>query len=488
MSLYGGIELVGQPSLENVRRLDLLPMPCISEMMRGGFRIDPDYLNDLADKFTIQADDLKADICSYIPHDKLDEFIGRSKLDDEDAYLPMNVDSTDQLVELLFNVLGVGMGKKLKLTKGGKPSTGKKQMEQLKLEHPVVQKILSYRELAKLISTYCRKLPKIARWHKAGVCDICVFDGEAWVHDEGGWYIHTQILTTRTATGRLSSKSPNLQNIPARKAIGKSVRRGFVASPGMELVSVDWAQMEMRLGGHRSKDPNLKRIFDADLDVHTDTAIRAFGLPPGVKPDKHTQRDPSKITNFMIFYGATETGLFDQLLVNFAEAGIPTPEWLTLEWCKRFIDQWFNELYPSVKECMDAQAYRAKRYGVVWTMCGRINRVPEVRSVHNRIVAAGIRQCGNSPIQGDNADLLKIALAETHELLRRFRREGVRARSVMTIHDEWIGEVEQGWGDYLRWAVEEIFEKVMTDKQTGENYCSVPLKADSEIIMRWGQE
>ena len=488
MALYGGVELVGQPNLENVAKLDLLPMPAINEMMKIGFAVDLPYFDALTQELTEEMKELRIQICSAIPEDKLDEFIERSNLDADDDYLPMNVESSVQLSSLLFDVLGIGGSRQLKMTKSGdRPSTGKKQLEQLKREHPVVQRVLEYRERSKLRSTYTEAIPKVAKFHHEGQC-WCGFR-----HLGESWRVHTQILTTRTSTGRLASKKINQQNISARSPLGRRVRKGFVASPGMELVSADFSQIEVRGTADYTGDPNLLRIFSLNLDPHEDTAKRAFGLGLDEKPDKLTQRDPSKTTTFLVIYSGSEVALLDTLIANFAMVktpehpyGMPPPDWLTLEWCKEFIHKYLYELYPTIPPYWEQQDYRAYRYGCVWTKMGRIRRVPEVRSVHKRVVAAGLRQARNQPIQGWAADANKVSVAEIHnDAVMLHRNEGIACHSILSVHDEMICEVEQGYGDGLKGMMEYMMSEVLRDRDTGEWMCKVPIRSEGKVMGRW---
>lgn len=485
MALYGGITLPGKPDLANIERLDLLPQRAIAEMMHVGMAIDREWFSQLSSQLTDEISDLRKDVCAYIPPDKLDEFIARANLDDDDdeqSGLPMNVGSTQQLSKLLFEVLGIGAGKTLKRTKSGDQiSTGKKQLEQFKRDHPVVPKVLELKEKSKIKNTYSDKLPLMARIHRMGTC----WCGD--VHQVETYRIHTDILSTRTSTGRLASKNPNLQNIPARTELGRRTRAGFVASPGKEMFAVDFGQFEMRLGGHSSMDENLIRIFRNRLDPHTDTAMRAFKKSKEEvesKLGKMLYRAPCKNVNFGIFYGLTAEGLYDLMLLTYATAGLDIPDWLTIDWCDQFIDDWF-ELYPGVRGYMDNQTYRARRYGIVWSLLGRIRRIPEVRSVHQRIVSAGCRQGGNAPIQGTQGDLFKIALAEVHEFILELRAEGVDCWLLNAVHDEVVGETDLGTGEAVVAGIEEIMSQVMTDRDTGKNLCLVPIEADGKVMERW---
>lgn len=499
LSLYGGITLPGQPDLENIRRLDLLPIPCVMEMMRFGMQIDPDHFHQLSATLAVEMDELKRGICSYIPPEKLDEFIGRSNMDAEDDYLPMNVDSNRQLAMLLFEVLGIGKDKVLKRTKSGDQiSTGKRQLEQLRRSHPVLPLVLKYREFAKLKSTYTDALPEQAVWHPAGPCDICHIqdiedeDGNkpyAQGHLDSGWYVHTQLLWTRTSTGRYASKKPNLQNQPIRSKYGRESRRGFIAPPGMVIVSVDFSQLQLRFLAHAAMEEKMIWIFENGKDPHTMTAIWTFDKShEEVESDygKLAYRAPAKNVNFALAFGETPKGLFDQLVSDsYGKSDLEVPDWLTLDWCKEFFAKWHG-IYPSVGPFMDNQYYRARWYGIVWDMFGRIRRVPEVRSEHKRIVAAGLRQAGNHPIQAPDSGVMRLALAEWYDtIIVPVRKEGIRIWPLMTVHDEGLVAVDEEYGEIVKAAMIAVAERVLTDRQTGQNMCRVPIRADGKVMKRW---
>lgn len=479
MALYAGIELIGKPDPENIRRLDLLPIRPVMEMQQYGMAIDVEHLQVLTEVLTKEINELRYEICSEIPPEKLDEFIAKSNMDADDDYLPMNVESTKQMRKLLFEVLGVGKGKVLKLTKTGDVSTGKRQMEARKHDHPIVQKVLDYRERAKLRGTYSDKLPRIAKVHPHGDC---------WCglkHLAPTTRVHCDIMLTRAATGRPTTKNPNLQNIPVRSEHGRSVRRGFVASPGTEMVTVDFSQLELRLLAHSGNVEKFIEFFHEGKDPHTQTAMIAFNEPDEKKIDKLTQRAPAKNVNFAIVYGETARGLYDQLVSDtYGKSGILVPDWLTLEWCEEFIHTWHG-IYPEVEPYMEQQYYRARRYGHVWTAFGRVRAVPEVRSVHRRIVAAGLRQAGNMPIQGTGADMLKLAQAEVQDFVRDMRAEGIWCWPLNEVHDELIYEVEQGYGEILLAKAEDVMSNVLVDKDTGEDLCRVPIVAEGKVMQRW---
>jgi DNA polymerase-1 len=256
----------------------------------------------------------------------------------------------------------------------------------------------------------------------------------------------------------------------------------------MEMFAVDFSQFEMRLGAHYSKDANLIRIFREGLDPHSDTAVRVFKKTLAeVESDegKLLYRAPCKNINFSIFYLITPEGLYDLMLVSYATAGVPMPDWLTVEWCAQLIDDWFG-IYPGVLEYIESQKYRSFRYELVWTLLGRIRRIPEIRSVHSRIVSAGLRQAGNAPIQGTQSDLFKLALAETYaEVIKSARKHGVHSSVLMAVHDEIVGEAEEGYGALIVDQMEQIMSQVMIDRDTGLSMCEVPISAEGHTMSRW---
>jgi DNA polymerase I len=189
--------------------------------------------------------------------------------------------------------------------------------------------------------------------------------------------------------------------------------------------------------------------------------------------------------NFGIFYGLTAEGLYDLMLLTYATAGLDIPDWLTLDWCDQFILDWF-ELYPGVRDYMEAQFYRAQRYGVAWTLFGRVRRIPEVRSVHKRIVQGGLRQAGNSPIQGTQADLIKLAIPMVYnEVILPARAQGIDCKMMLTVHDEIVNECEEEYSDLVNHMSMEVMSRVMCDMDTGINLCVVPIVVDGHVMDRW---
>lgn len=479
MSLFGGINIPGHPDPENVRRLDILPISQIRRMMRNGIAIDKDWLCQLSSKLELRKSELKKDITSCIPEEALDAFV--STTTDE---LNLNVESAQQIATLLFKVLKVGSGRRLKTTKAGdRISTGKKQLETLKRDHPVIPLILEYRECSKLKSTYTDALPKLARLHGSGECSVCGLK-----HAESHYRIHTQILTTRTDTSRLASRKPNLQNIPARTKLGREVRKSFIGQKGKKLVGYDYAQIELRLLAHSAREANMCRIFKANGDIHLDTAMRAFNISDPKHVDKMLHRAPCKNVNFGVAYGLGPEGLFDLMAVTYAVAGAPLPDWLDTAWCAAFIQKWFD-LYPDAKEYFDLQHYRARRYGITWCMFGGVRRIPEVRSVHERVRAAGLRQGGNNPIQRGAAGVFKIGMARSEALLSRLRTDHkIYAEALLPIHDELLCEVDEEWADEVGEMVGWEMSEALRDEDTGEYLCRVPITTDGKSMSRWEKE
>lgn len=474
MSLFAGIELPGHPSLENVRRLDLLPMKQIALMERKGIAIDIPWLQRLSSELEVRKTALRKDILNCIPPDVLDAFT-------EDGG-ELNINSPVQIGELLFKHLGVGRGRRLKLTKAGTVSTGKKQLETIKRDHPVIPLVLEYRECAKLKSTYTDALPKVARLHKSGGC--CELCGRS--HLETHPRIHTSILTTRTDTGRLASKNPNLQNIPARTKMGREVRKAFIAERGKRLIDYDYAQIELRLLASAAQEQNMVRIFRDGGDIHADTAARAFNIPLEAV-DKMLHRAPCKNVNFGVCYGLQATGLYDLMAVTYAVEGRPLPDEMDVEWCEKFILKWFD-LYPQAADYFDLQHYRAQRYGVTWCMFGGVRRIPEVRSVHEHIRMAGLRQAGNNPIQRGAAGVFKLGMARTQVLFDRLSEDGIQVDPLLPIHDELIAECDEEWADEVGVAQGWEMSEALRDEDTLEYLCRVPIEVDGKTMERWEKE
>lgn len=485
------VHLSSHPDLLNVRNLDLAPLPILRQMMRVGTAIDLDYLKGISEELGDTKADLEREIKRRVPYDKFAEWKGEAEKtsgeesengEDEESNkeggLGFNVNSPEQVAWFLFDVLKLGDGKNLKRTPDGKRiSTGKKQLEALKGEHESVKLLLDYREVAKLKSTYADSLPHKAVLHPKGRCPYCSIPGDERKHLESHYRIHTTFTSTRAATGRLASKNPNLQNIPKRSKIGKRIRAAFIPQPGMKWVSADFSQIELRILAHYSNDPYMKHIYETGGDIHSMTAMRAFGISEEEykgyteeekKEFEDYKRLPCKNVNFGIVYGLTAKGLQAQLILS----GIYWSE----EECQVFIDRWFG-VFVGVLPYMQEQEYRVRKYGYNWDMWGRVRYYPGIHSVHKQIVAEAIREAGNMPIQASSAGLTKYALALAYERNRTLYNLGYQFNPLLSIHDEAIDEAEESLaGDLLALNIELM---------CGAIQLRVPVGADGKVKDRW---
>jgi DNA polymerase-1 len=276
-------------------------------------------------------------------------------------------------------------------------------------------------------------------------------------------------------------RKPNLQQVPQRTELGAKIRLAFIAPPGRKLVSVDFSQIELRDLAHLSQCESMMRTYRHRCpqcpgcglnDIHTTTAMEVFGVADPLQVDKLYQRLPCKNVNFMIVYGAGAKGLQAQLALS----GI----YWTEEECERFIRRWFSTK-PEVGEWIGLQSYRARRYGFVWDTFGRVRRVPETRSCHGWIRAAGIRQAGNMPIQSVSAGQTKLAMGELDELLEPLENNH-SIWPLLSIHDQLIYEADEDVAEELKEIMISVFAGVMNGEW------SVPIDADGEIMDRWKKE
>jgi DNA polymerase-1 len=309
-----------------------------------------------------------------------------------------NLNSPKQLGQILFERLGLRV---IKRTKTG-PSTDSEVLQQLAAGHPFPQKLLHYRELSKLVSTYVDALPKLV--------------------DPRTRRLHTSFNQAATATGRLSSSEPNLQNIPIKTELGRSIRKAFIPGiPDGVLLAADYTQIELRILAHLSGDEHLTSAFREDRDIHRFTASLIYGLPePEVQPE---QRNAMKAINYGILYGMTAHGLSKELGISYEEA-------------QAFIEAYFTR-YPKVRVFLDEQIERARRDGFVQTLLGRRRYIPEINSPNPMIRQFGERMAVNAPVQGTAADLIKRAMVS---LARRFSEAQFASRMVLQVHDELLFE------------------------------------------------
>lgn len=280
----------------------------------------------------------------------------------------------------------------------------------------------------------------------------------------------------------------NCQNIPARSDLGREVRKAFIPGKGKLLVGYDYAQIELRWMADRAEEPNMIRIFREKGDIHLDTAMRAFLIDDPKKVDKILHRAPCKNVNFGVAYGLGAIGLYDLMALTYATAGLELPDWLTLEWCEKFIEKWFD-LYPAMRIYFALQHYRAMRYGITWCGFGGVRMIPEVQSCHERIRQAGLRQAGNNPIQRAAAGIFKIGMARVEDLvLEPVRESGVYAEALLPIHDELLSEVEDEYAEEVGVMIGHEMELALWDEERKEMRSRVPILVDGKTMSRWVKE
>ncbi|MGH7161993.1 MAG: DNA polymerase I, partial [Planctomycetota bacterium] len=356
------------------------------EMERAGVKVDADYLRAMSRELQEAAATLARE---------LQEIAGE----------PFNVNSPRQLGPILFEKLEIqkGVRKRVRRTKTGY-STDARSLEEFS-DHPIVAKLMEYREVTKLQSTYVDALPQL-------------------VHPKTG-RIHSSFHQTVAATGRLSSSDPNLQNIPVRTELGKRIRRAFVAEDGCKLVCADYNQIELRLMAHLSGDPGLSEVYARGGDVHAETAARMFGVP--LASVTREQRSRAKAINFGILYGMGPQRLARDLKVSMDDA-------------RAFLEAYFRE-FPRVREFQRAAVEKARVDGYVTTLLGRRRAIPEITSEDPPVRANAENMAMNTPLQGTAADLIKKAMIG---VFRRTRDGGLRAKMILQVHDELVFEAPEG--------------------------------------------
>ncbi|HVU46709.1 MAG TPA: DNA polymerase I [Terracidiphilus sp.] len=398
------------------RQIDLPLAPVLFRMEQAGVRIDGTALARLSERFGIELDRVGSRIFEL-------------------ARQRFNINSPKQLAKVLFTDLGLlpptvrGKGKTI--------STAQDVLEQLAEQHEVPKLVLEYRQLAKLKSTYIDALPLLA-------------DADSRVH--------TTFQAAATATGRLSSVNPNLQNIPVRTELGREIRAAFIARPGSQLLSADYSQIELRLLAHFSSDPLLMRAYAEEIDIHTLTASEVFGVPID-KMDKET-RNRAKAVNFGIVYGISAFGLAAQL-------GIPQAE------ARAHIDRYFAR-YQGVQAFIEKTLVQTRKDGFVRTMFGRLRPIPDIESRNPNQRGFAERTAINTPLQGTAADLIKLAMIA---LDRKLAEHNLKTRMVLQVHDELLFEVPHE-------ETEEIRELVRTEME-GVVQLKVPLVADLAFGPNW---
>lgn len=401
--------------LDLYEKVELPLSDVLFSMERSGFKVDVATLNEMANEY---------DKRIAVIAEKIDEYAGEK----------VNPNSPKQLGKILYDKLGLISGKKK-----GNPSTSADVLEKIADKHPIVPLILKYRQLQKLNSTYIKGFRPLI--------------------DEDTGLIHTCFNQTLTTTGRLSSKEPNLQNIPVREQEGKEIRKLFVSSfENGKIVGADYSQIELRLLAHFSKCQPLIDAFLSGKDIHRITASQVFGVGEDqVTPE---MRRSAKAVNFGIIYGISDYGLSEQLKISPKKAG-------------EYIAKYF-EAYPNVKEYMNSNVEFARKNGYVSTLLGRKRYIPEINSSNFNLRSFGERAAMNMPLQGTAADVIKIAMIK---VANRIKKEGLRSRLILQVHDELIVDTAED-------EVEEV-KNILVEEMQSAVTLSVPLTVETECGTRW---
>ena len=396
------------------REVEMPLCPVLARMERAGFLVDSAALASFGEMLGRQIDAIS---------DEIYELAGTK----------FNINSPKQLGSVLFERLGLPVGKK----NNRGYSTNADVLEKLRPKHPVVGKVLEYRELSKLKSTYADGLQK-----------VIAPDGR----------IHTSFQMTATATGRLSSTEPNLQNIPIRRELGGEIRKMFVAPEGYTLVDADYSQIELRILAHISGDEHMRAAFLSGEDIHRMTAAQVLGIPP--EEVTHTQRGQAKAVNFGIVYGISAFSLSEDIGVSVAEA-------------REYINTYMSS-YKGVADYMEAVIANAKDTGVATTLYGRRRPMPELKSSNFNLRSFGERVARNMPIQGTAADIMKIAMVNVD---RALRESGLDARLLLQVHDELIVECRTEDADKIK--------KLLIGKMQSAASLTVPLTVEAGNGGNW---
>lgn len=387
----------------------------LADMEITGIKVNVDYLSEIEAKLKSDMSELEQDIY-------------------KDAGCEFNIMSPAQLGVVLFDTLAIKYPKR---TKDNKYSTSKDILDKIRHLHPIIDKILEYRTLAKLYTNYAVGL-------------------KAEVRDDGR--IHTIFTQTLTRTGRLSSISPNLQNIPARSDFSRLIRKAFVPDSDSVILSSDYSQVELRIFAHMSKEENLIKAFVEDKDIHAKTASDIFHVPMD-EVTKEMRRN-AKAVNFGILYGISSFGLAEDLGIDITMA-------------KDFIDNYL-ETYPGIVDYMEKQKAEAYQYGFVTTLMNRKRVIEELNSKNYLIRSSGERMALNTPIQGTAADILKKAMVEIYD---EFNKRGLKSKMLIQVHDELVFNVLNSELDEVKSIVRDIMENTFK--------LSVPLKVDIEVGNDW---
>ncbi|MFQ5540727.1 MAG: DNA polymerase [Candidatus Paceibacteria bacterium] len=417
-------ELKKENLLEVFETIEKPLIPVIDALNARGILIDRAYLEKLSKEYHKELDAVAKQIFKQVG-------------------VEFNLNSPKQLGEALFDRLGIKPAR-AKKTATGQRSTRESELTKLKEEHPVVADVLAYRELQKLLSTYIDAIPPL-------------------LSDDGR--LHTTFVQTGTTTGRLASREPNLQNIPIKSESGRRIRKAFVAKEGSTLAAFDYSQIELRLAAILSGDEKLKSIFTRGEDVHTAVAAEVFNVPPDMV--EYEMRRRAKVINFGILYGMGVNALREQLGTDRTEA-------------QDYLNQYF-QTFSGLASYLTRTKASAARYGYTKTHFGRKRYFPGIKSRLPHVRAAAERMALNAPIQGTQADIVKIAMARIHRIIGE--RFPDTAALVLQIHDELIFEVAEGALHEFAMDIKEIMESVLTPEEVG----GIPLIVSAEAGASWGE-
>lgn len=405
-------------------QVELPLMPVLRQMEKRGVRIDKVFLKTLSKDY----------------HHELNKIAKRIY---EQAGTEFNIASPKQLGEVLFDKLGLEV-KGQKKTATGARSTKESELEKLKDLHPIIADIQAYRELSKLLGTYIDALPE-------------VLDGEDRVH--------TTFIQIGAATGRIATQNPGLQNIPIKTELGRAIRHAFVPSAGMQLVSFDYSQIELRIAAFLSDDPSLTAIFKEGRDVHTEVAARVFHVRP--EEVTYEQRRRAKVINFGILYGMGVNALRAGLGSSRAEA-------------QEFYDQYFAA-FPRLAHYIEEVKDSAMKLGYTETYFGRRRYFEGIKSPIPFVRAAAERMAINAPMQGTQADIVKLAMVKIDNLFKE-ERVGDTAHMLLQVHDELVFEIEEGKVEKLAPKIRDIMENIISSSERK----GIPFLAEGKVGPNWG--
>ena len=407
--------------------IELPLIPIIARMTAKGILIDTNYLAKLSKDYHVELAKLEKKIFDHVG----EEF---------------NVNSPKQLGEVLFDKLQLGVeGKAQKKTAGGQRSTRESELEKMRDMHPIIGEILDYRELQKLLSTYIDNIPNL-------------------IGEDGR--LHPGFLQIGAATGRMSSQNPNVQNIPIKSELGRAIRNAFVAASGFTLLELDYSQIELRIAAFLSGDEGLIDVFKSGRDIHTEVAAKMFNIP-SEKVDKDMRRK-AKTINFGILYGMGVRALQQNLKTTKEEAQV-------------FYDTYFAT-FPKLSEYMDGVAREATSRGYTETFFGRRRLFPDLKSRLPYVKAMAERMAINAPIQGTEADIVKIAMRKVDEYIQKEKLQE-KVFLLMQVHDSLLYEVEEKIAKKVAGDIKKIMEEVMPLSDTA----GIILKANASVGKNWGE-